>query len=425
MGNDFLAQFQAGFQMGQSRNENARRNQELMMEQQRQQQIQEQRAAAFQLQQEEFALRKKQLAAEEHAHKLQMAKEAFQQRMEANSLSNLPPPTAADVGVPEQGPEMAGPMASQVNVPQPTMAIPSAMQGQPDIQMPIPTGRQQQEMTAQAELQKRMREALGLDMQEQIKAKYREKPKGLADIFAEAKARAAGTKAGNPIQDTGADPGLEAVAAGLSNYEIGLSDLGRMPQGAKAAVFAKAKQLNPDFNASLYASRQKLRADFTSGKTANNIDSLNTAVDHLNTLATYADALKTGNVQLANQVAQSFSTATGQPEVTNFKTMATAVESEVASLLKKTGATDQEISSWRGNFSSAQSPAQLKGALNTVLKVMHGREQALQQRWKTGMGSKTEYPIYGEEQAKILEALGAKEGGTAPAASKYKIIEVK
>jgi hypothetical protein len=184
-----------------------------------------------------------------------------------------------------------------------------------------------------------------------------------------------------------------------------------MPQGAKAAVFAKAKEVNPDFNASLYASRQKLRADFTSGKTANNIDSLNTAVDHVNTLSTYAEALKNGNIQLANQVAQSFATATGSPAATNYKTMATAVESEVASLLKKTGATDQEISSWRGNFGSAQSPEQLKGAINTVLKVMRGREQALQQRWKTGMGTKSEYPIYGEEQQRILDSLQGKTGG--------------
>jgi hypothetical protein len=418
MPNEFLNQFMAGWQMGQGRRESQRRDQELQMEQQRQQQVQEQRAAAFQLQQEEFALRKKQLAAEEHASRLAQAKEAFQQQVEKNSLSNLPRPTAADVGVPEQGPDFAGPMASEINVPQPTIAMPSAMQGQPDVQMPVPTGRQQQEM-AQAEQQRKMREALGmLDAQERIKSNYREKPKGLADIFAEAKARASGNVAGGGGGMFGEDanaenPVLDITAQGLSNYELGLSDLGRMGKGEKAIVFAKAKQLNPDFNASLYASRQKLRADFTSGKTANNIDSLNTAVDHLNTLATYADALKNGNVQLANQAAQSFATATGGAAATNYKTMATAVESEVASLLKKTGATDQEISSWRGNFSSAQSPAQLKGALNTVLKVMHGREQALQQRWKTGMGSKQEYPIYGEEQAKILEALGAKEGGTA------------
>jgi hypothetical protein len=203
MPNDFLAQFQAGFQMGQSRNENARRNQEMQMEQLRAQQEREQRAAAFTLQQEEFALRKKQLAAEEHAHKLNAAKEAFQQQVEANSMRNLPPPTAADVGIPEQGPEFGGPMASEINVPQPTMAMPSAMQGQPDVQMPVPTGRQQQDM-AQAEQQRKMREALGLLMgQEQVKAQFRKPEPTIQDIFNEAKARAAGGRAGAPPESGG------------------------------------------------------------------------------------------------------------------------------------------------------------------------------------------------------------------------------
>lgn len=169
MPSDFMRQFQAGWQMGQGKNENRRRDLELQMEQQRQQQEQERRAAAFQLQQEEFKLRKKQLAAEEHASRLAAAKEAFQMRTEAASMQNLPPPSAADVGVPEQGPEMAGPSPSQINVPQPMQAMPNPMEGQADIQMPVLTGRQQQ-----AEQQKKLREALGmLEAKAGIEAAYR------------------------------------------------------------------------------------------------------------------------------------------------------------------------------------------------------------------------------------------------------------
>jgi hypothetical protein len=239
MPNDFLAQFQAGFQMGQSRNENARRNQELMMEQQRQQQMQEQRAAAFTLQQEEFALRKKQLAAEEHAHKLNAAKEAFQQRMEANQLQNMPPPTAADVGIPEQGPEMAGPMASQVNVPQPTMAMPSAMQGQPDIQMPVPTGRQQQDMAA-AEQQRKMREALGM-----LIAKEQATQKSPEQIQAEAYARARGERMGNPPQPREEPQGSWSEAVGPDGKPILLNQTTGATKPFPAGVSPKAKAPRP------------------------------------------------------------------------------------------------------------------------------------------------------------------------------------
>lgn len=162
MGSDFMSQFQAGWQLGQQRKENARRDQELQMEQERQRQDDERRKAVFELQQEEFKLRKKQLAAEEHASRLNAAKEAFQMRTQAASMQGLPSPTAGEVGVPQQGPEMAGPPVSQVQVPQPSMAMPNPMEGQPDISMPVLTGQQQQEM-AQAEEQRKMRQALGME----------------------------------------------------------------------------------------------------------------------------------------------------------------------------------------------------------------------------------------------------------------------
>jgi hypothetical protein len=416
MPSNFMDNFRAGWQFAAAREENSRRNQELQMEQQRQQQRMQQEELDRQLRRESLDLQKKQI-------NTQIAQHDFESKAKAAAMMSeqqqLAPPSTEDLG--------GGATLNFGAMTQPRAPMMAEVPGAPGTQVQVPFF---EELLRRKKAQDEQ-DAQMAATQAGAVAKAQE-PFKISDDERASKLQAqrdaaniSRTVAALGGMGGSASPVLDVTAQGLANYELGLADLGRMGKGEKAIVFAKAKQLNPDFNASLYASRQKLRADFTSGKTANNIDSLNTAVDHLNTLATYADALKTGNVQLANQVAQSFSTATGQPEVTNFKTMATAVESEVASLLKKTGATDQEISSWRGNFSSAQSPAQLKGALNTVLKVMHGREQALQQRWKTGMGSKTEYPIYGEEQAKILESLAAKEGGGAPTVSKYKIIEVK
>lgn len=173
MGSNFMQQFMAGWQMGQGRNENLRRDQELEMERQRQQQMLQQRAEEFELQKEEFAVRKKQLAAEEAATKLKAAHEARKLREEAAYLQGMPQPTAAEVGVPQQGPEFGGPLVSEINVPQPTQAMPDPSGGA-DIQMPVLTGRQQQEMEQQAK-QKKVLEALGmLRAQEGIKAEFRQ-----------------------------------------------------------------------------------------------------------------------------------------------------------------------------------------------------------------------------------------------------------
>jgi hypothetical protein len=235
MPNDFLAQFQAGFQMGQSRNENARRNQEMQMEAQRQQQQQEMRQAEYQLRLEEHKQQRKALDAQEHATKLAAAKEAYLQRLDANRMQDLPPPTAADVGIPEQGPEMAGPMASQVNVPQPTMAIPSVMQGQPDIQMPVPTGRQQQEM-AQAEQQRKMREALGM-----LIAKEQATQKSPEQIQAESYARARGERMGNPPQPRAEPQGSWSEAVGPDGKPILFNAVTGATRAFPAGVSPKAK----------------------------------------------------------------------------------------------------------------------------------------------------------------------------------------
>lgn len=161
MGSQFMNQFMQGWQMGQSRNENTRRNQELAMEQRRQEEMMRQRAQEFEMQKEEFAVRKKQLAAEEAAHKLNAAKQAYELRSQASSLQGLPAPTAREAGIQQTTPQDVGPTMDQINVPQPMQALPNPMEGQPDIQMPVLTGQQQEEM-ALAKQQREMREALGL-----------------------------------------------------------------------------------------------------------------------------------------------------------------------------------------------------------------------------------------------------------------------
>jgi hypothetical protein len=255
MGSQFLQQFMAGWQMGQSRNENTRRNQEMEMERQRQEQMLAQRAQEYELRKEEFAAQKKRLAAEEAAHKVAAAKEAYELRTQASSLQGFPAPTAQDVGIQQTTPSDVGPTLDQINVPQPMQAMPNPMEGQPDIQMPVLTGPQQQQMQ-QEEQQRKMREALGmLDAQEGIKAQYREKPKGLDEIFAEAKARAAGGRAGAPLASSGGSmsgeggkPLLSGEINKFNDFRSGLNTMDRLAgEVEKTGAAAKAGAMVPGF----------------------------------------------------------------------------------------------------------------------------------------------------------------------------------
>jgi len=119
------------------------------------------------------------------------------------------------------------------------MDIPNPMEGQPPVSMPILTGRQQQEM-ALAEQQKKMRDALGLlSEQEKSKAQFREQPETPETIFAKAKARAAGERAGAPpipketsgsMTGEGGQPLLASEIVNISDIDSSLKEAENLKQ---------------------------------------------------------------------------------------------------------------------------------------------------------------------------------------------------
>lgn len=171
------------------------------------------------------------------------------------------------------------------------------------------------------------------------------------------------------------------------------------------SLIGKVAAYDPSFDATQYQARQKLRTDFTSGQGARNIRSLNTAVGHLDTLSKAGTDLSNGSFPLWNAIANKGITAVGDPRVTRFNTAANAVESELASVFKGTGASDQEIKAWRSTLNDAQSPAQLKGAIDQAIELMNSRLGAMQSQWETGMGGPKDFQILNPRSKSIIGRL--------------------
>lgn len=204
----------------------------------------------------------------------------------------------------------------------------------------------------------------------------------------------------------GLSPEDSAIVKKLVNYDY-------QPPGGWAirsprlqALLGRAAIYDPSFDQTQYVVKQKLRNDFTSGKSAQNIRSLNTAVNHLDTLSKKADALKNAGVQIWNAIANKGLTEFGDKRVTEFNNAATAVESELANVFKGMGASDQEIKQWRSNLSSSQSPEQIKGSIDTVIQLMGGRLGALISQYETGMGKPKEFKILSNKSRNVLQRLG-------------------
>src|SRR5581483_11350049 len=138
----------------------------------------------------------------------------------------------------------------------------------------------------------------------------------------------------------------------------------------------------------------------TSGKGGQQITAYNTAIAHLDTLRDMGAALGNGNIQRFNAIAQKWSQETGNPAPASFDAARAALAGEVASALKASGATDQEIAQVEGTFSKAQSPKQINGVIATYQTLLRSKRQALMQQNEAGMKGK---PAFNESPSATPE----------------------
>jgi hypothetical protein len=131
---------------------------------------------------------------------------------------------------------------------------------------------------------------------------------------------------------------------------------------------------------------------FTSGPESKTLNAFNTAHEHLQQFGQAADALQNGNIQVVNQIANNYSAATGNPAPTNFNAIRAAVAGEISKTFKGTGAaTDDEIRQINDTINRAQSPQQLKGAIQTYTRLMESKRHALETQYQQGLQGKPSF----------------------------------
>jgi hypothetical protein len=201
-------------------------------------------------------------------------------------------------------------------------------------------------------------------------------------------------------------PATANLVKQIANYQVDISKVTSLAKGERQRLAELVSAYDPSYDMSQYAARSAVRKDFESGKSSQNIRSLNTAVGHLATLQKSGEALKNSNFPLWNKVSNLVSSAKGDPEVSNFLVAANAVESELATVFKGTGATDQEIKAWRENLNQNMSPAQLQGAITQAIELMGSRLGALKSQYEMGMGKPSDFTILNEHSRAILQSIG-------------------
>jgi hypothetical protein len=176
------------------------------------------------------------------------------------------------------------------------------------------------------------------------------------------------------------------------------------------------QKYDPSFDATQYQVKYRLRQDFTSGKAAQNLLGLNTAVGHIDSLVNAYKDLDQSNWPsknyATNLLANHFPVTQGlidrQGKLTAVKTKFNAVKGEMASIFKKNGATDQEIKAWRDTIDdpTTATPTMWKHFIGSSLELMGSRMEALENQYEQGMQRPKDFRFLSDKSRKILHGLG-------------------
>lgn len=152
------------------------------------------------------------------------------------------------------------------------------------------------------------------------------------------------------------------------------------PMGAQ--TMALARQINPGFNGTEFATAQKASNDFATGSQGDQVRAFGVATNHLGMLDQAATALQNGDNRGWNAVTNAIAKATGKTAPTNFESVRNLASSEVVNAITAGGGTQAERDQAQADISSANSPAQLHSTIQNYQGMMGAKLQGLGNQYK-------------------------------------------
>lgn len=201
-----------------------------------------------------------------------------------------------------------------------------------------------------------------------------------------------------------------AATTGLPTTPEGLIDEGKVPsqvqQQAKAMIegrapyptgmmlkqpmyqqaLALAQQQDPQYDSASAPARASTYKKFTSGKSSDELNALNTSLGHYDSLMNAWQKLDNTDYPIINSVKNKTSQQLGKGELSAFAQARTLLAPE---LMKAYGAGHSvaETQEFAKNFSPNASPEQQKQVLDMGANLMQSKIQSLQDSYERGMGT--------------------------------------
>lgn len=160
---------------------------------------------------------------------------------------------------------------------------------------------------------------------------------------------------------------------------------------------------------------------FTSGKLGNTVRSFNVLQSHLDTFSNMADALDNGNMQALNKISNAWAAQTGKAAPTNFEAIKHIVGDEIVKAVTGSAGALGDREAAAKTIASINSPAQLKGVIESYRELANGQLQGLRQQYQTSTG-RNDFDRYLSDSAKA----SSKGGDVKPVAAlpqKSKVVD--
>jgi hypothetical protein len=191
--------------------------------------------------------------------------------------------------------------------------------------------------------------------------------------------------------------GLRAQVQGLANYEVAPNTFSsRIAKGATqtqrqrmiglAEEYAAAK--GETYDQKEFTGRNAAVVQFSKGQEARAVRSYNVIVPHLDQLKEASIALKNGEIQLANSLANRWAAQMGHPEVTNFEGVRNVVMDELTKAIVGGATAFGDRDEAKKTLDSKNSLSQLLGQVEEYKNLAAAQLGGLRKQYESTTGRK-------------------------------------
>lgn len=209
----------------------------------------------------------------------------------------------------------------------------------------------------------------------------------------------------------------DPIAVGIANYT-------KLPprsitdrNGAGQAMLRKVLAINPKWDETKVQPRMKTESDFApGGKIGQQLTFTDTALAHLDTLSKAGAALKSGNLQILNQIANGLGLQTGASAPAVYDAINAMVAPEVTKAVVGSAGGVGERQEMGGHFGRNQSDAQREGSIGAAIGLLGARYHKQAQAYESQMEKPLARKLSPESQA-VLDRYapkGGQDGGQLP-----------